>query len=105
MSMVDFLFSKPIQNILRLVYSKPDKTFRLHDLIERAGAGRGNGQRIVERLLAARVLNEEPRSGHQRTIRANTEFPLYPELANIFRKSFGLVEPIRGALEPSPPKY
>src|SRR6476620_6658331 len=100
MSIADFLFSQPIQNILGLVYGRPGQTFMLHDLIEQAGTGRGNGQRIVERLLAAGVLNEEPRRGRQRTIRADTEFPLYPELASICLKSFGLAEPIREALAP-----
>ncbi|KIF83473.1 MULTISPECIES: nucleotidyltransferase domain-containing protein [Noviherbaspirillum] len=100
MSIADCLFPPPVQNILRVVYATPDKSFMLKDLIERAGTGRGNGQRHVELLLAAGVLKEGPRQGRQRTISANTKFPLYPELQSICRKSFGLIEPIRDALRP-----
>jgi predicted nucleotidyltransferase len=45
------------------------------------------------------VLVEEPRRGRQRSIRANTEFFLYPELRSIALKTFGLIEPIREALQ------
>jgi predicted nucleotidyltransferase len=47
----------------------------------------------------AGVLVEEPRRGRQRSIRANTEFFLYPELRSIALKTFGLIEPIREALQ------
>jgi predicted nucleotidyltransferase len=94
------MFSPGVQRVLSLVYSAPGKTFMLQDLIDRTGAGRGNGQRQVQRLIDAGVLREEPRRGHQRAIRANADFALYPELLSICRKSFGLVEPIRDALGP-----
>ena len=42
---------------------------------------------------------EEPRRGRQRSIRANTEFFLYPELRIIALKTFGLIEPVREALQ------
>jgi predicted nucleotidyltransferase len=47
----------------------------------------------------AGVLVEEPRRGRQRSIRANTEFFLYPELKSIALKTFGLIEPVRAALQ------
>ena len=43
---------------------------------------------------------EEPRRGRQRSIRANTEYFLYPELRSIALKTFGFAEPVRDALEP-----
>jgi uncharacterized protein len=58
------------------------------------------GGGALERLLAAGVLKEEPRRGRQRSIKANTEFFLYPELRSIARKSFGLAEPLKQALRP-----
>jgi predicted nucleotidyltransferase len=100
LSIVDFMFSPVVQKVLSLVYSTPEQTFMLNDLLDRAGGGRGNGQRQVQRLIDAGVLREEPRRGHQRAIRANADFALYPELLSICRKSFGLVEPIRDALRP-----
>jgi predicted nucleotidyltransferase len=100
MGIADFLFSPALRNVLRAVYSSPEQTFMLSELIERAGGGRGNAQRQIERLLASGVLKEEPRKGRQRSIMANVQFPLYPELQGIFRKSFGLAEPLREALSP-----
>lgn len=100
MGIADSLFPPSVQGMLRVVYAAPQRSFMLKDLIERAGSGRGNGQRHVELLLKAGILKEGPRSGRQRTIGANTDFPLYPEMLSIYRKSFGLVEPIRDALRP-----
>lgn len=100
MGIADFMFSKSVQNILRTVYASPDESFMLSELIDRAGGGRGNGQRQVERLLQSGVLKEDGRKGRQRAIKANVKFALYPELLSICRKSFGLAEPIREALKP-----
>lgn len=100
MSIADFLFSSAAQNILRLCYASPDRSFMLKELLARAGSGVGNGVRQVDGLIKAGVLQEEPRAGHQRSIRVNTEFPLYAELQSICMKSFGIREPIREALLP-----
>jgi predicted nucleotidyltransferase len=100
MSIADFLFSSSVQKILRIVYAEPNSSFMITRLIEHAGTGRGNGQRQIEALLKAGILREGTRQGRQRTIGANTEFPLYPELRSIYRKSFGLLEPLREALAP-----
>jgi predicted nucleotidyltransferase len=100
MSLADFLFSLSVQRILTMVYARPVETFRLSELLDCAGTGRGNGQRHVQHLLNAGVLIEASRSGHQRAIKANLDFPLYPELSAICRKTFGIVEPMREALDP-----
>lgn len=99
MSIADFMFPRPVQNIFRCVFASPGNAFTLKELIAAAAAGNGNGQRHVQRLLDCGVLVEDARRGHQRFIRANEKFPLYPELLSICRKSFGLVEPLRDALE------
>jgi predicted nucleotidyltransferase len=49
--------------------------------------------------LAAGVLKEEPRHGRQRSIKANADYFLYPELSSIARKSFGVAEPLKEALQ------
>lgn len=100
MSIADCLFPPSVQNILRVVYAAPAQSFMLKELIAHARSGRGNAQRHIDALLEYGVLKEEARNGHQRTISANTSFALYPELFNIYRKTFGLVEPIREALAP-----
>lgn len=99
MGAVDFLFTPSIQRVLGAVLLQPERSFTLQDLLRHASAGRGGAQQQIDRLIAAGVLVEEPRRGRQRSIRANTGFFLYPELRSIALKSFGLVEPIREALQ------
>lgn len=100
MGAVDFLFPPSVQRVLGLVFSRPEQEFTLKDLLVRAGAGNGNSQRHIEQLIQAGVLEEGPRRGRQRAIKANTTHFLYPELRAIALKSFALVEPLREALAP-----
>ena len=100
MSSVDFLFTPTVQRVLGAVLTQPDQSFTLQELLRRAAAGRGSAQQQIDRLVEAGVLMDEPRRGRQRSIRANTEFFLYPELRSIALKTFGLAEPVRDALKP-----
>lgn len=100
MGAADFLFTPSVQRVLTATLSHPERTYTLEELLSFAATGRGNTQQQIERLLAAGVLKEEPRRGRQRSIKANTEYFLYPELSSIVRKSFGLAEPLKQALRP-----
>ena len=100
MSSVDFLFTPTVQRVLGTVLTQPDQSFTLQELLRRAAAGRGSAQQQIDRLVEAGVLMDEPRRGRQRSIRANTEFFLYPELRSIALKTFALAEPVRDALKP-----
>jgi predicted nucleotidyltransferase len=100
MSSVDFLFTPTVQRVLGAVLTQPDQSFTLQELLRRAAAGRGSAQQQIDRLVEAGVLMDEPRRGRQRSIRANTEHFLYPELRSIALKTFGLAEPVRDALKP-----
>lgn len=98
MSIADFLFTPGIQRVLAATLADPQRTFTLQELLRLAASGRGSTQQQIDRLVQAGVLQDEPRRGRQRSIRANIAFVLYPELRSIARKSFGLVEPLRTAL-------
>jgi predicted nucleotidyltransferase len=98
MSAVDFLFTPSVQRVLAATLGHPERTYTLEELLALAAAGRGSAQKQVEKLLAAGVLTEEPRRGRQRSIKANADYFLYPELSSIARKSFGLAEPLKSAL-------
>lgn len=100
MGAADFLFTPSVQRVLTATLSHPEREYTLEELLSLAATGRGNTQLQIERLLAAGVLKEEPRRGRQRSIKANTEYFLYPELSSIVRKSFGLAEPLKEALRP-----
>jgi predicted nucleotidyltransferase len=100
MSAADFLFTPPMQRVLAATLSRPEQAYTMQELLALAASGRGNTQRQIEKLLASGVLKEEPRRGRVRSIRANTDFFLYPELSSIARKSFALTEPLERALRP-----
>lgn len=99
MGSVDFLFTPTVQRVLGTTLSHPERSFTLQELLRRADAGRGSAQKQIDRLVDVGVLMEEPRRGRQRSIRANTAFFLYPELRSIALKTFGLIEPVREALQ------
>lgn len=100
MSLADFLFTPSLQRVLGATLSQPERSFTLQELLRLADSGRGSAQKQVDRLVEVGVLREDARRGRQRSIRANTEFILYPELLSIARKSFAIVEPLKEALAP-----
>src|SRR6185369_2579575 len=100
MGAADFLFTPTVQRVLAATLSHPERAYMLEELLSLAATGRGNTQLQIERLLSAGVLKEEARRGRQRSIKANTEYFLYPELSSIVRKSCGLAEPLKEALRP-----
>lgn len=100
MSVADFLFTPALQRVLGTTLLQPERSFTLRELLRLADSGRGSAQKQVDRLVEVGVLREEPRRGRQRSIRANPEFVLYPELLSIARKSFAVVEPLKEALAP-----
>ncbi len=100
MSSADFLFTPTVQRVLTATLPDPGRSFYMRELVLLADGGKGNAQRQIEKLLDAGVLVEDTRKGRQRSIRANIDFFLYPELSSIARKSFGVREPLLRALEP-----
>lgn len=100
MSSVDFLFTPTVQRVLGTTLTHPNQSFTLQELLRHAASGRGSAQKQIDNLVTAGVLMEEPRRGRQRSIRANTDFFLYPELRIIAMKTFGLAEPVQEALQP-----
>ena len=98
-SIADFLFTPSVQRVLGAVLLHPEQSYSLQDLLKVANTGRGSTQLQIDRLVRAGVLRDD-RRGRQRSIRADTTFALYPELASIARKSFAMSEPITKALEP-----
>ncbi|MFD1561402.1 nucleotidyltransferase domain-containing protein [Paraburkholderia silviterrae] len=100
MSLADFLFTPGLQRVLGATLLQPERSFTLQELLRLADSGRGSAQKQIDRLVEAGVLREDARRGRQRSIRANTEFVLYPELLSIARKSFAVVEPLKEALAP-----
>ncbi|KWU26343.1 nucleotidyltransferase domain-containing protein [Burkholderia cenocepacia] len=100
MSLADFMFSPGMQRVLAVTLPHPERSYSLRELIRLSEGGRGSSQKHIDQLVDVGVFQEDERRGGQRSIRANPDFALYPELLSIARKSFGVVEPLKEALEP-----
>ncbi len=98
-SIGDALFTKTQQRVLSLLYGKPDKSFYTNEIVRKAAMGRGTIRRELERLASAGLV-AVTREGNQLHYRANAENPVYSELLNIVRKTFGVADVIREALQP-----
>ena len=94
----DALFTKTQQRVLGLLYGKPDQSFYANEIVRRADMGRGTIRRELERLVSAELVLVS-RSGNQLHYQANPENPVYNELLGLVRKTFGIVDVIRKALE------
>ena len=98
-ALADALFTSTQQRVLALLFGQPDREFFVTEIIDLAGSGRGAVQRELARL-AESGLAVVSRMGNRKHYRANRESPLFDEICSIVRKTIGLEESIRGALEP-----
>jgi predicted nucleotidyltransferase len=98
-SIGDALFSKSQQKVLGLLYAKPDKTFYTNEIMRWAAMGRGTISRELEKLVAAGLLTVS-RTGNQNHYQADNTNPIFKELVAIVRKTFGIADEIRRALQP-----
>ncbi|MCU7829109.1 MAG: transcriptional regulator [Candidatus Thiodiazotropha sp. (ex Myrtea sp. 'scaly one' KF741663)] len=95
----DALFTKTQQRVLSLLYGKPDKSFYTNEIVRWADMGRGTIRRELDRLSSAGLLVMR-REGNQLHYQANADNPIYSELLNIVRKTFGVAEVICEGLQP-----
>lgn len=98
-SIGDALFTKTQQRVLGLLFGSPEKSFYTNEIVRRAGIGRGTVSRELERLVSAGLL-EMSREGNQHHYQANKQCPIYIELLNIVKKTFGIADVIRESLSP-----
>lgn len=98
-TIADALFTSTQQRVLALLFGQPDREFYVTEIIALAGSGRGAVQRELARL-AGSGLAAVSRAGNRKHYRANPESPLFDEICGIVRKTVGLEESVRAALEP-----
>ena len=97
--LADALFTSTQQRVLGLLFGQPDRGFFVTEIIALAGSGRGAVQRELARL-AGSGLAVVLRTGNRKYYRANAESPLFEEIRGIVRKTVGVEETVRNALEP-----
>jgi predicted nucleotidyltransferase len=100
---VDALFSKTQQRVLALLFGNADRSFYANEIISLAGSGVGAVQRELARLADASLVSVT-KIGNQKHYQANREAPIFEELQSIVKKTFGLADELRLALQPMWPQ-
>ncbi len=98
-SLGNVLFTKTQQKVLALLFGKPDETFYLNEIVRLAGVGKGTIKRELDKMLSAELLTVT-QVGNQKHYQANKSCPIYSDLLNIIRKTFGVADVLQDALEP-----
>ena len=100
-SLADALFTSTQQKVLGLLFGQPDRSFFVTQLMELAKSGRGAVQRELQRLESSGLVSVQM-LGNQKHYKANRESPLFDEICSIVRKTVGLEEPLKAAVESLP---
>lgn len=95
--MSSVLFGKTRQAVLALLYTHPDESYYMRQIVRAVGAGQGAVQRELVQLSRAGILVREPK-GVQLFYRANRECPIFPELHGLIVKTAGVGDVLRAAL-------
>ena len=98
-SLADALFTSTQQRIFALVFGQPERSYFVNELVSLTEAGSGAVQRELARLEHSGLVSVT-RVGNRKHFQANAGSPLFDELCSIVRKTVGLREPVREALEP-----
>ena len=81
-----------------LLFRKPDTSFYLNEIVRLADMGKGTIKRELEKMVSAGLLTLK-KVGNQTHYQANPTSPVYNELVSISRKTFGIADVIREAIQ------
>ncbi|WP_426167657.1 ArsR family transcriptional regulator [Pseudoduganella sp. R-32] len=93
------LFTPAQQKLLGLLFVRVNEGFHLNEIMRLTGLGSASAQRELKRLHESGLIVSE-RIGNVRRFRPNKENLVYPELASLVKKTFGLVSVLNSALAP-----
>ncbi|MFC2165409.1 nucleotidyltransferase domain-containing protein [Acidobacteriota bacterium] len=91
------LFGKTRKSILALLYTHPDESFYLRQIIRLSGVAHGAGQREMKWLTESGIVTRSV-SGNQVYYQANRNLPIYPELRTLIVKTAGIGDVLKTAL-------
>lgn len=100
--LAETLFSDYRRRILALLLLRPDEHFHVREISRLTGVPAGSLHRELKLLADAGLLSRQT-MGNQVRYRAERGCPIFNELAGIFRKTSGLADVIRSALQPLSP--
>jgi len=98
-SLASLLFGVYRRQALGLLLLNPDREFHVRELSRVTATSPGTMHKELSRLAEAGILRRRL-VGNQALYSANRECPIFDELRNIFRKTSGLTDVIREALNP-----
>jgi len=98
-SLANALFSKVQQRVLALIFSHPERSFYMSEIVRHVHSGVGGVERELAKLELSGLVDVE-RIGNQKHYRANPNAPIFEELRGLIEKTVGLAEPIRRSFEP-----
>ncbi len=97
--LVELLFGAYRRRILSLLLLRPEQSFYAREIGRLTGVPAGSLHREVTALTKAGLLTRSS-AGNQVRYQASRACPVFEELAGIFRKTAGLADVLREALEP-----
>jgi len=97
-SLIDALFSSVRKKVLGLLFGKPNRSFFFNEVVSLVDSGTGAVQRELKRLFDSGLVTTT-QVGNQKHYQANPDSPIFEELCSLIRKTVGLVEPLKNALE------
>ncbi|MHC4442579.1 MAG: nucleotidyltransferase domain-containing protein [Planctomycetota bacterium] len=92
------LFGKTRRAVLNLMFTSPEQSFYLREIVRLTGMGQGAVQRELNQLTESGIL-QRLRRGHQVFFQANQQCPVYAELQKLILKTTGAAEVIKQALD------
>lgn len=98
-SLAHLLFGQTRSAVLSALLLRPDASLHVRELARLTGASPGSLHRELRALADAGLLLRQE-IGRQVHYRANTQSPVFEELAGLLRKTAGLVDVLRDALTP-----
>lgn len=94
----ELLFGAYRRQVLALLLMHPEQSFHVREIARITGKPAGTLYRELNSLAEAGLLIRSP-FGNQVHYRANSACPIYEELRGILRKTFGIADVLRAALE------
>jgi DNA-binding transcriptional ArsR family regulator len=98
-SLATYLFGATRTAILAALLVRPADTYHVRELARITGVSPGTLHRELTALAALGILHRN-RVGRQVFYSANRDSPIFAELSGLLRKTAGLVDVIRDALQP-----
>jgi len=98
-SLAHHLFGQTRSRVLSVLFLRPDSALHVRELARMTGASPGSLHRELLSLTGLGLLQREE-IGRQVHYRANRDSPVFDELSGVLRKTAGLADLLRDALEP-----